>query len=129
LHCRQVILKASPGPRGFWGTPKTLLSPVAGTVPTRPVDRRDGHSNLRTTQRYIDENPEAHARRGGLFDRGDDVRIGGTAADIATHVFADVVVVGGVTFLHARDRRDDLPGRAVTALEGVLIDEGLLHQM
>ncbi len=31
--------------------------------------------------------------------------------------------------LHAGDRRHDLPGRAVAALEGVVIDEGLLHRM
>ena len=55
--------------------------------------------------------------------------IGGATADVAAHVFADVVVVGGVAFLDAGDRRDDLPRRAVPALEGVLIDEGLLHRM
>ena len=68
-------------------------------------------------------------RRRGLFDGGDDVRIGGAAADVAAHVFADVVVAGGVAFLDAGDRRDDLSRRAVSALEGVLIDEGLLHRM
>ena len=65
----------------------------------------------------------------GLLDGGDDVRIGGAAAEIAAHVFADVGVAVGVAFLHAADRRHDLPGRAVAALEGVVVDEGLLHRM
>ena len=34
-----------------------------------------------------------------------------------------------MAFVDARDRRHDLPGRAVAALEGILIDEGLLHRM
>jgi len=51
-------------------------------------------------------------RRRGLFDGGDDVRVGGATADVAAHVFADVVVVCGVAFLDAGDRRDDLQVRA-----------------
>jgi hypothetical protein len=34
-----------------------------------------------------------------------------------------------VPFIDAADRRDDLPGRAITALERILIDEGLLHRV
>ena len=64
-----------------------------------------------------------------LLHRRDDVRIGGAAAEIAAHVFADVVVAAGVALVDAGDRRHDLAGRAVAALEGVLVDEGLLHRM
>ena len=65
----------------------------------------------------------------GLIDRVDDVRIGRAAAQVAAHVFADFGVALGVAFLDAGDRRHDLAGRAVAALEGVVIDEGLLHRM
>src|ERR1700761_8923457 len=68
-------------------------------------------------------------RRRSLLDGGDDVRVGGAAADVAAHVFTYVVIIGGVAFLDAGDRGDDLARRAVPALEGVLIDKGLLHWM
>src|SRR5690242_6393947 len=64
-----------------------------------------------------------------LADRSDDVWIGGAAADIAAHIFADRIVVSGMAFANARDRRHDLAGRAVAALEAVMIDEGLLHRV
>ena len=62
-------------------------------------------------------------------DGGDDVRIGGAAAEIAAHVFADLVVVARVALVHAGHGRQDLAGRAIAALEGVLVDEGLLHRV
>lgn len=65
----------------------------------------------------------------GLLDGGADVRIGGATADVAAHLFADVVIVGGLTFLDAGDRRHDLARHAVSTLEGILIYEGLLHRM
>ena len=64
-----------------------------------------------------------------LLHRGDNVGIGGAAAEISAHVLADVGVAVGMAFVDAGDRRHDLPGRAVAALEGVVIDEGLLHRM
>jgi hypothetical protein len=57
------------------------------------------------------------------------VRIGAAAAEIAGHVFADLVIRAGVTLANAGDRRHDLAGRAVAALEGVLFEEGGLHGM
>src|SRR6476620_5950785 len=67
--------------------------------------------------------------RGCLFHGGHDVRIGGAAADIAAHIFADVVVIAGMALVHAGNRRHDLSGRTVAALEGILVDEGPLHRM
>src|SRR5262249_27801465 len=64
-----------------------------------------------------------------LLDGVDDVGIGGAAAEIAAHVFADSGLVVGMTFVHAGNRRHDLPRRAVAALERVVVDEGLLHRM
>src|SRR5207247_3459383 len=43
--------------------------------------------------------------------------------------FADVFIAIGVAFLHARYCRHDLSRRAVAALEGILVDKGLLHRM
>ena len=37
--------------------------------------------------------------------------------------------LGGAPFREEADRRHDLAGRAVPALEGVVADEGLLHRM
>src|SRR5207248_3003630 len=45
------------------------------------------------------------------------------------HVFADVGVVAGMVFVDAGDRRHDLARRAVAALEGIMLDKGLLHRV
>src|SRR5438270_7557828 len=65
----------------------------------------------------------------GLKDGGNDVGVGGTAAEIAAHIFADLGFRAGMTLIDAGNRRHDLAGRAVAALEAVMIDEGLLHGM
>jgi hypothetical protein len=44
-------------------------------------------------------------------------------------MLADLGIASGVPFIDATDRRDDLPGRAIAALERILIDEGLLHRV
>ena len=48
------------GRRTFITNAARKISTVGGSL--RDVQVLAGHSNLRTTQRYIDENPEAHAR-------------------------------------------------------------------
>jgi integrase len=48
------------GRRTFITNAARKISTVGGSL--RDVQALAGHSNLRTTQRYIDENPEAHAR-------------------------------------------------------------------
>src|SRR5579885_1225796 len=65
----------------------------------------------------------------GLTDGREDVRIGGAAAEIAAHILADLLVAARMPLLDAGDRLQDLSRRAVAALEGVLVDEGLLHGM
>jgi len=70
----------------------------------------------------------AHARV-GRFDCSNDVRIGGTTAQVAAHVFADVGIGARVAFVDAGDRRHDLTGCAIAALEGIVIDESLLHRV
>src|SRR5215510_3884191 len=65
----------------------------------------------------------------GLLHGGDDIRVGGTAAQIAAHVLTDVGIVFRMSFAYAGDRRHDLSWRAVAALECIVVDEGLLHRM
>jgi integrase len=48
------------GRRTFITNVARKISTVGGSL--RDVQALAGHSNLRTTQRYIEENPEAHAR-------------------------------------------------------------------
>src|SRR5204862_6923940 len=65
----------------------------------------------------------------GLLHSRDDVGVGAAAAEVPAHVFADVRVAAGMAFMHAGDGRHDLARRAVPALEGIVIDECLLHRV
>ena len=81
----------------------------------------------------------------GLMDRIDDAVIGAAAAEIAAHPLAQFVVterdrlrleIRSDVARHAlakfgrhADRRADLTGRAIAALEPVMFDEGLLQGM
>src|SRR5690348_2115312 len=67
--------------------------------------------------------------RRGVEHGVDDVGIGRATAEIAAHVFAHLRLVLGMALVHAGDGRHDLPGRAVAALERVVVDEGLLHRV
>src|SRR5262245_23384056 len=82
-----------------------------------------------------------------LPDRGHDVGICRTAAQIAAHPLADLLVGQRrgvdrllnvrrnvtrhalVDFTNGADRREDLPGRAVPALQAVAVQEGGLHRV
>ena len=64
-----------------------------------------------------------------LFDSVDDVRIGSAAAEVTTHQFADVFVALHVTFFDEPNGRAELARRTVAALEGIMLDEGLLEWM
>src|ERR1700722_18472680 len=64
-----------------------------------------------------------------LFDGRDDLRVSRASAEITTHVFLNIGVGFRVTFFYARYRGHDLPGRAITALKAVLINERLLHRV
>ena len=81
---------------------------------------------------------------GDLGDRIDDVGIGAAAADVAAHALADLGSrrlrrrrqVGahmarnaGLDLVEHRNRRADLPGRAVAALIAVMLHEGGLHRV
>ena len=64
-----------------------------------------------------------------LLDRGHDVHVGTAATDIAAHQLTDLVPRLGPALLDQPHRRADLPGRAVAALEGVVLDERVLERM
>ena len=64
-----------------------------------------------------------------FLHRGNDVGISAAAADVAAHAFADRVVVFAARLLQQRDRRHDLAGGAVAALESVVLQERGLHGM
>src|SRR6202000_2564641 len=59
-HLGFVGCSSHSGRRTFITRAARIVSTVGGSL--RDVQALAGHSNLRTTQRYIDENPEAHAR-------------------------------------------------------------------
>jgi hypothetical protein len=65
----------------------------------------------------------------GVLNGGDDARIGSAAANVALERAANFGFVGLWTFLEEADAREDHAGRAISALERVLIEEGLLNWM
>src|SRR6266487_4925504 len=69
------------------------------------------------------------SRVADLADGSADVGISGAAAEVATHPLTDLRVAGGVSFFKQSNRRHDLTGRAVAALEGIMDKEGALHGM
>jgi hypothetical protein len=50
-------------------------------------------------------------------------------ADIAAHVFANLLRRSGATLIYACYRSHDLARRAIAALERIMINEGMLHWM
>src|ERR1041385_9001992 len=64
-----------------------------------------------------------------LGDGRNDVRIGSAATKIAAHQLADFIGAARFAFGNQTGRRTDLSGRAIAALEGVMIDERLLQRM
>src|SRR5438093_5945599 len=66
---------------------------------------------------------------GRLPDGGDDVGVSPATAEVAAHELADLVVRSRAPLAQQRDRRHDLPRRAVAALQAVVLHEGGLHGM
>src|SRR5260370_26342426 len=69
------------------------------------------------------------SRVADLADGSADVGISGTAAEVAAHPLADLLVAGSVSFFKQSNRRHDLSGCAIAALEGIIGKEGVLHGM
>ena len=67
---------------------------------------------------------------GRVEHRFDDVVVAGAAADIAFQLMPDRFLVElAAMAVHDIDRRHDHAGRAIAALKGKFIDEGLLQRM
>src|SRR5207249_1375382 len=64
-----------------------------------------------------------------LRHRGDDAHVSAAAAEVAAEVLADLVVVAGVALPDAGQAGHDLAGRAVAALQRVVVDERLLQRV
>ena len=62
-------------------------------------------------------------------DGFDDAGMSSAATDIPAHPFPDFGSAAGMAFTEERNSGKNLPWRAITALEGIGIDEGLLHGM
>ncbi len=56
-----------------------------------------------------------HPRR-GVLNRGQNIGIGGTAAQIAAHIFADFIIAADMALLDTRHRGHDLTRGAIAAL-------------
>src|SRR6266849_2462089 len=66
---------------------------------------------------------------GHRLDRSHDSDVSAAAAEVPAHVLPDLIGRAGVALLDAGDRGHDLAGGAVTALIGVVVQEGLLHRV
>ena len=64
-HLGFVGCSSHSGRRTFITNAARKISTVGGSL--KDVQQLAGHSNLRTTQRYIDENPDAQVRVVGLI--------------------------------------------------------------
>jgi hypothetical protein len=56
-----------------------------------------------------------------------DIGICRAAAQVAAHEFPDLSVGTDFSLIHASNRRHDLARRAISALEGIVVDKSLLH--
>src|SRR5262249_52747861 len=63
-----------------------------------------------------------------LFDGRHDVGIGAATADIAAHQLANFIGGARLALGNQAGGGTDLPGGAVAALEGIMLDEGLLQR-
>src|SRR5262245_60768104 len=68
-----------------------------------------------------------HPSRPSPAGRRHDVGIGAAAAEVAAHQLADFVAGPGLPLRDQAGRRADLSRRAIAALEGVVLDEGVLQ--
>ena len=64
-----------------------------------------------------------------LLNRRDDIDVRAAAADIPAHVLANLIIGGREAFGHESHGRDDLPGRAITTLKSIVLDERRLQRM
>src|SRR5262245_58185798 len=63
------------------------------------------------------------------LDRLDDELVAGAAAEVAGDAVPDLLLAGLGVVLQQLERRQHHPGRAVAALQALVLDEGLLHRV
>ena len=105
----------------------SVVPPARNALPGSPRGERDRLLDRRGAA--VAQRPHAPPSSRTSPDRRADVRVRGAAADVAAHELGDVLVGGGVALLEQLDGGHDLPGRAVAALERVVLDERLLHRV
>src|SRR6476660_7445505 len=81
-------------------------------------------SAMSVAAEYSKGRMSASHRAAHVLDGGDDPGVGAAPADVPAHAFLHVGVGGAAGFLEQRRGRHDLPRRAVSALESVVLDEG-----
>src|SRR5690606_6529280 len=114
---------------GLFRSEQYLARPEAFSTPSRrlmrlPITRRLDISG----QRYSGIGPSFH--RLGRFEHGlADSHIGAAAAKVAAEAVLDLLVGRIGIAVEKRLRRDDEARRAVAALLGVVVDEGLHQRM
>src|ERR1700730_13117952 len=59
----------------------------------------------------------------------DDFRVRAAAAQVSAHLLPHVIVARSARFVEEGCRRHDLAGCAVSALEGIVLDESVLDRM
>jgi hypothetical protein len=64
-----------------------------------------------------------------VLDGRDDMVVGSAAAQVATHLVADLLRRAGMAFGDAGDAGHDLSGCSIATLEGVSLDEGGLQRV
>src|SRR3954462_12583794 len=113
------------GPAGASSSTRSGATTVSLTVPA-PGTGKAGTSALWSLRRVHGSCRDLLARRGP--DRVDDVPVAGAAAAVAPEALADLVVGRPRIALEQGGRGDQHAGRAVAALEGVVVGERPLQR-
>jgi hypothetical protein len=64
-----------------------------------------------------------------FFDSGDNIYIGTAATEIAAHQFTYLLLRACAALAHQSNCRTDLARRTITALQGIMLNKGLLQRV
>src|SRR5438876_3996543 len=64
-----------------------------------------------------------------FLDGRNDVWIGPAAAEIAAHALANPRSIGGASLQEEANRGNNLPGRTIAALKGIVLQKGGLNRV
>src|SRR5262249_26783896 len=109
--------------------PSTPIIPSLPEISFPPIPSNAAVSLSRGRPRLLGRLRNLHAP-GGIQHRLDDVVIAGAAADVAFELVPDDGFVElAAMAMHDVDRRHDHAGRAVTALQAMIVAERRLHRV